>query len=248
MEHNPELHKNAETLPLTKEHPAYLKLAEKLHELETDGVAPNSDEYITEVEKFVRAEPKLAAKLAEGNNYLEAIIMRMNEDNDPLVIDAESEQGFAIETIHKRAFATAQEMRQLCNKLAIELRNRADNRLTPLVEESNLKALYHSVQPFEDALSSNQTEQAVDAIQGVVRAISSIKKGYSVVVREDTDSLKKLGFYLREFGDRSARLARMYAESDTDGALEIRYNSLRLKDVTDEKLQLLAQMFRALNN
>ena len=248
MSNNPELGHNTDALPLTTDHPSHLKLVEKLRELEADGVASDSDEYITEVEKFARAEPQLATKLAEDNEYLKATLMRMNGGEETSAPNVESEPTSDIEVIHTRAFATAQEMRQICNKMASELKNRADNRLTPLVEESNLKALYHSVQPFEDALASNQTEQAVEAIQGVVRAISSIEKGYSAGVREDIESLKKFGFYLREFGERGNTLARMYAESDTTEALEISHSALRLKDVTDEKLQLLAQMFSTLNN
>jgi hypothetical protein len=38
----------------------------------------------------------------------------------------------------------------------------------------------------------------------------------------------------------------MYAESDTTEALEISHSSLQLKDVTDEKLQLLTRLFNAL--
>jgi|AntRauTorckE6833_2_1112554.scaffolds.fasta_scaffold19312_3 hypothetical protein len=246
MSNNLELGKDTDALPLTPDHPAHLKLADKLRELEADGLTPDSDEYITEVEKFVRGEPQLAAKLAEDNPYLSTTITRMNGEEEVSVPDVESEPGSNIEAVHRRAFATAQEMRQICNKLAIELKNRADNGLTPLVEESNLKALYHSVQPFEDALSSNHTEQAVDAIHSIVRAISSIEKGYSAGVKEDVESLKKLGFYLREFGERSNTLARMYAESDTTEALEISHSSLQLKDVTDEKLQLLTRLFNAL--
>ncbi len=246
MPHNLEDSNTGGTLPLNKEHPSYLKLADKIRELEGDGISPQSGEYITEVEKFVRAEPKLAAELATENRYLSSIISRMNGEDEPSTAKIESESN--IETIHKQAFATAQEMRQLCNKLALELKNRTDKGRTPLLEESNLKALYHSVQPFEDALSSNQTEQAVEAIKGIVRAISSIEKGNSPRVSEDTESLKKLGFYLREFGERSAKLARMYGKNDSAEALDISHSALQLKDVTDDKLKLIAQMYRILTD
>lgn len=244
MPHNPEDSNTDETLPLNKEHPSYLKLADKIRELEGDGISPQSDEYITEVEKFVRTEPKLAAELATENRYLSSIISRMNGENEPSTAKIESESN--IETIHKQAFATVQEIRQLCNKLAIELKNRADQRMTPLIEEANLKPLFRSAQPFEDALSSNQTEQAVEAIKGLVRAVSSIEKGYSPRVSDDTESLKKLGFYLREFGERSDKLARMYGENDSPEALEISHSALELKSVTDEKLTLITQLYRIL--
>ena len=62
------------------------------------------------------------------------------------------------------------------------------------------------------------------------------------------ESLKKLGFYLREFGDRSNRLARLYGTVDTPQALDISHSAFRLKDVTDEKIRLIAQMYRALTD
>lgn len=250
MNQSPEQENSTESLPLTKEHPAYLKLAEKIRELEADGIAPDNDEYVTEVERFVRAEPKLAAELAKGNKYLNNIISRMGGELDQIAPahSNESESVINIEVLHKRAFGTAQEMRQICNKLAIELKSRADNRLTPLIPEGNLKGLYHSVQPFEDALSSNRTEQAVEAIKTIVRAISSIEKGYSPRVSEDTESLKKLGFYLREFSEKSDKLARVYSEVDTPEALEICREALRLKDVTNEKIQLAAQLYQVFSD
>ncbi len=244
---------NSEEIPtgeshlLTKEHPSYLKLADKLRELEGDGVSPDNEEYVTEVEKFVRAEPKLVAELAKENKYLSATILKMNGEVEASTPKIESESSSNIEMVHKQAFVTAQEMRQLCNKLAIELKNRTDKGRTPLLEESKLKALYNSVQPFEDALSSNQTEQAVEVIKGIVRAVSSIEKGNSHRVSEDTESLKKLGFYLKEFGERSSKLARMYGGNDTPEALEISHSALQLKDITDDKLKLIMQMYSALN-
>lgn len=242
-------HVTAEESPaLTKEHPAHLKLTAKLRELEGDGVKPDSDEYVTEVEKFVRAEPQLAAELAKENSYLNRTIARMKGGVEPAVPTAESEQAANMEAIHRQAFGTAQEMRQICNQLGIELKNRAENRLTPLIAEEKLKAFYHSVQPFEDALSSNQTEQAVDAIKIMVRAISSIEKSYNPRVAENTESLKKLGFYLREFGDRSNKLARIYGQSDTHEALDISHSAFRLKDITEEKHRLISQMYSVLTN
>ena len=210
-----------ESQPLSKEHPSYLKLATTLKEFDGDGVSPDSDEYITEVEKFIRAEPKLAAELAKGNKYLSSILDREKGEKEAPASKTESEQTANMEAIHRQAFSTAQEMRQICNKLGMELKNRADNRLTPLIAEEKLKAFYRSVQPFEDALSSGNTEQAVEAIKIIVRALSSIEKGYNPRVAENTESLKKLGFYLREFGDRSNRLARLYGTVDTPQALDI---------------------------
>ena len=80
-----------------------------------------------------------------------------------------------------------------------------------------------------------------------MRALSSIEKGYSSVVSEDIESLKKFGFYITQFGELSAKLARLYGEVDTTEALEITHSSLRLKEVTEEKLRLLTQMIRALS-
>ncbi len=245
---NPEHGTAKESQPLSKEHPSYLKLADKLRELERDGVSPDDNEYVTEVEKFVRAEPQLATELATENKYLSSTISRMNGEVELTTPEPESESASNIEAIHKQAFGTAQEMCQICNKLGMELKNRADNRLTPLIAEEKLKALYHSVQPFEDALSSNHTEQAVEAIKTIVRAMSSIEKSYSSRVAENTESLKKLGFYLKEFGDRSSRLARIYGQSDTQEALDISHSAFRLKDITDEKLRLLSKMYRVLTD
>ena len=248
MQHTPENTGGDEPLPLTKEHPAYIKLAEKLSELESDEVDPNSEEYSTEVEKFVRAEPALAAHLSHENRYLQTIMARMNGEEGIPATDMESESEPSIEAVHRQAFATAQEMSGWCNKLAIELKSRADRRLTPLFDENNLRALYHSAQPFEDALASNQTDNAVESIRGLVRALSGIEKVYTLGVSEDVESLKKFGFYITQFGELSAKLARLYGEVDTTEALEITHSSLRLKEVTEEKLQLLAQMIRVLSN
>lgn len=246
MTHTPELNASADTLPLTTEHPAYKKLVEKISELERDGVTPDSEEYVTEVEKFARAEPQLATVLANENSHLANVLTRMSGEEDVSNTALELESLPGIEIAHRRAFATAQEMRQFCNKVAVELKNRADRGLTPLIDENHLRGLYHSAQPFEDALSSNQTDNAVEAIHQIVRAFSSIEKGYSVVVSEDVESLKKLGFYIKEFGEQSSRLARVYGEFDTPEALEISSSALTLRDVTEEKLQLLSRMLRAL--
>ncbi len=249
MPFNREKFNVAETQPLTEEHPAYIKLAEKIRELEAAGIAPESNQYIAAVEEFVQAEPDLATELAKQNPYLAKTIARMNEAVESPGTTPESTDSLpAVEALHRRAFVVAQEMKQDCQRLASELLERANNRLTPLIAEDDLRTLYHSVQPLEDALVSGQTEQVAAAVQRVVNSFSAIEKRDSQQISEDTESLKKLGFYFREMGQRSGRLARIYGELDTQEALEISHEALRLEAVIQDKHDMIARMYDVLSN
>lgn len=247
MSSDPEKIKSSasETTSLAKEHPEYQALVTKIRSLEADGVSPQSVEYMSEVENFVRAEPDLAEILAKDNQYLQYIITNMSNALDT---PEQAEELPTIDSAHRHAFAAAQEMRGWCNKVAIELKNRVDNRLTPLIDESLLRPLYHAAAPLEEGVTSRNTEQVVEGMQRLMRAFSAIEKGYSLGVSEDAESLQKLGFYIKEFGDQAQRLARVYGEVDDPHALEIAHGALHLHNLTKEKLQLLTAMLQALNS
>ena len=231
---------------LAAEHPAHLKLTEKLKELEADGVAAAEDEYITEVEKFVRAEPELAVVLAEDNQYLQSVMKRMGVERE--VMAEGVEEVSSIEKAHSRAFATAQAMNQDCQSLARELKVRMDEQLTPLIEENALRFLYNSVQPFEDALASRQTQNAIDSLPSIHRVLSSIEPLPRQQIAENLESLKKLGFYLQQMEERCGEVARIYGEVDTEEALEISSGNLQIRDVLKTKLDLIHRLFSATSN